>query len=67
MFACNKIKQGKGDDHISDKINKCLNESKCANCEEGNMAGSNDCEQKKRVIKKSKLVAEWERVELFKS
>ena len=49
MFVCNKIKQGKGEDHISDKINKCSNESKCANYEEGNMTGSNDCE----LIKKS--------------
>ena len=40
------------DDHTSDKPNKCPNESKCANCGDGHMAGSNDfeLETKKKVI-----------------
>ena len=32
------------DNHLSDKTNKCSNESRYANCGEGHMTGSNDCE-----------------------
>ena len=31
------------------------------------MAGSNDCEIKKRMIKKYKVIAEWEDEEVLKS
>ena len=34
------------EDHTSDKPNECPNESKRANCGDGNMAGSNDYEVK---------------------
>ena len=37
-----------GDDPISDKTNPCSNESKSENCGEWYMAGSNDCEMKKK-------------------
>ena len=36
------------DDRTSDKTNECSNESKRANCAEERMAGSNDCEMKKK-------------------
>ena len=41
-------------DHTSNKTNKSPNETRCPNCEAGNMAGSNNCEIeiKERVIKK---------------
>ena len=32
------------DDHTWNKTNKCQNESKCANCGEGRMAGTSNCE-----------------------
>ena len=50
------------DEYTSDKANKYPNESKCPNCGEGHMAGNNDCEIeiKEKVIKKCKLIAEWE-------
>ena len=56
------------DDHTSDKTNNCSNESKCADCGERHMVGSNDCEieKKLRVNEKCKLIAEWEDKELFK-
>ena len=39
------------DDYTSDKTNKCPNESKRANCGEGHVAASNDCDKeiKERV------------------
>ena len=42
------------DDQTSDKTNKCPNESKCANCREGHIAGSNNSEVEiqEGVIKK---------------
>ena len=51
------------------KLKKCQNESKCANCGEGHKAGSKNCkiEIKERVIKKCKVIEEWEDKELFKS
>ena len=44
-----------GEDNLTnDKNNECPNESKCANCGERHMAGSNNCqiEIKERIIKK---------------
>ena len=57
------------DDPKSDKTNKCSIELNSANCGEGHMAMINDCEmeQKERIIKKCKLMAEWEDQQLFKS
>ena len=57
------------DDHTSDKTIKISNESKCTNCEDRHMTGSNSCEVeiKERVIKKCKPSAEWQDEEIFKS
>ena len=46
---CRKCRE---EDQTSDKTNQCPNESKCVNCREGHVAGSNNCEVEK---KKGKL------------